>query len=153
MNVKYVTFHSDAKLPYGVFTTPHMSRIISACMIEAPNLRNQEMVVTSVWRESDNPSSYHEGLGDGEPRAVDIRTGISGSKRDDLMVNGWPGALVPPITNGGDTGWMTYLEAEAWSKRIEKRLGCEYDVVYGLVNDHVNHIHIEHDYRKEVSTA
>ncbi len=152
-----VEFKEGVLLPLSVWDQGHIPLMIRAAMVTAPKLVDNVMVVTSVWREPvsrdialANRKSYHEGKYDGQARAIDIRTGLSGTEREDLQLTFARGGINPTTMLEGDVPWRVYVEAEAWAARMRLRLGIEHDIVYGIPRLHINHIHMEHDYRKEI---
>lgn len=168
-----VMFAEDVQLPDHVWKYNHVNRMIHACIMEAPALRGDVLWVSSVWREPslldgvvrgsssfwENQKSYHQGKGDGHARAIDLRSGLYLKKEDGVSSkrermsfgDGRQGDILPPISNSGDMIWQTYLKGMAWAERIRQRLGYEFDVIYGIDRNHVDHIHLEHDYKKEMA--
>ena len=137
-----VSFKKGCMLLPEIWDHPRLMTMVRAAVREAPALFENVMVITSVWRSG---TGYHP-----KNRAIDIRSGLSGISRGDLKHVLRTGAIVPPVTNAtSDLEWLMYLKIVDWAKKIALRLGDEYDVVYGIDRNHVNHIHIEHDERKE----
>ncbi len=149
MSVTNVVFKDGVQLPLEVWQHSHMRNIIRAAMIEAPQLVDDTLVVTSVSRGQQmrmKPFSYHQAGEEG--RAVDFRTGLKGNG----TINDWtwdlimqaPGAIV------SDNSQEAYYLALSWASRMKLRLGNEYDVIYGIEHNHVDHIHVEKDRKKEL---
>ena len=147
MSVTNVVFKDGVQLPLEVWQHSHMRNIIRAAMIEAPQLVDDTLVVTSVSRGQQmrmKPFSYHQAGEEG--RAVDFRTGLSGTSRDTLEWENRIGAIDPSPFEVQDR----YRAVLLWAQRIRERLGNEYDVIYGIEHNHVDHIHVEHDRKKEL---
>ena len=91
-----VVFKDGVQLPLEVWQHDHTRRIIAAAMAEAPELVDDTLVVTSVWREPTGGVSYHFSEG----RAVDFRTGLSGSTLDAMAYQPRAGAIAVPSALG-----------------------------------------------------
>ena len=114
---------------YGEFFEPGPAALVRAFALEAPPTKGGVVVVTSVYRKPGSKPSYHPEL-----EAVDVRTGVDDTR------------LVGSIL--GRTRADRYAKAEAWAERVRKRLGSEFDIIYGEASRHVDHIHGEWDRRK-----
>jgi hypothetical protein len=97
--------------------------------LEAPELRNDVMVVTGLWRPATPTPSYHPAM-----QAADVRTGIDNP--------GVQGAI------RGEGPEERYEIGCRWAARARRRLGLEFDLVYGREVNHVDHIHGEWDQKK-----
>lgn len=131
----------------------HLDRMQQAALRMAPELVDDEMVVTSISREVEERFSYH-----GTGRALDIRTGLSnriGMDTEDItMVSQivWrerEGAIFTEagINSDEKRAKAAYEAAVLWADRIREALGSGYDVVFGIRHRHWSHIHIERDQR------
>lgn len=118
---------------FAEFFGPSSAALVRAFALEAPPLKGGRMIVTEVWRKPRRTGDAHYDL-----RAVDVRTGVEDTR------------LVGSIL--GSTRASRYEKAETWAARVAKRLGSEYDVVFGEAVRHVDHIHGEHDSRKRRRT-
>lgn len=104
-------------------------RILYVASMTAPKTVDDVIVITDLWRTG---SGYHPKF-----KAVDIRTGIG-----------------VPLRRGAidaQSHEMKMRRANEWAGRMRIRLGFEYDVIFGD-EDHIDHIHIEHDSTKELIT-
>jgi hypothetical protein len=124
---------APAAVLYAEFFEPGPARLLRAFALEAPSLKGGVLVVTSVWRPAGETPSLHPEL-----LAIDVRTGVDDTR------------LVGSIL--GSTREDRYAKAEAWAERVRRRVGVEYDIVYGEAVRHVDHIHGEWDRRKRRSS-
>jgi len=93
----------------------------------APTLRDNTMMLTEAWRPGHAQASLHPAC-----KALDIRA-VDHSDR--------PGAIV-----GIDDEERIRI-GDRWAERMRKKLGDNYDVVFGDAN-HINHIHLERDVKR-----
>lgn len=111
--------------------------IVLVAMDEAPDLIGDTLVVTSAVRQridGKRRSEHHNG------NAVDFRTGLGGRSLADLV---WAERLGAIVCRGKPQ--VAYQRAVDWRSRVADRLGNEFDIVYGIEVNHVNHVHGEHD--------
>ena len=108
--------------------TPSIMRILYVASMTAPRTMNNVIVVTSSWREG---TGYHPKF-----RALDIRSGVYAQELR--------GAVI------AESQEKRLELCKRWSQRMRLRFGYEYDVVFGQDDDHMDHIHIEHDAKKEL---
>ena len=120
----------------------HLKRMLDTAARTAPEVVGGSIVCTAISREDDPERFSYHAVG----RAVDIRTGLSGTSVDDLDWYEWPGSIlnqrgisISPLS--------AYRNATQWAAELRLALGDGYDVVYGFDRNHVNHIHIERDKR------
>ena len=114
--------------------------LIEVARKEAPPTVGGCIVIVSIYRKPAKGArfSYHH-VG----RAVDLRTDLSITPEGMIRAGGREGAIVDPDEVGG-----ALTEARDWAQRIRERLGNEYDVVWNQA-DHLSHLHLEFDRRKE----
>jgi hypothetical protein len=123
-----IEFKEGTKLYANHFLEPGFARILFVAGMTAPDLIDNAMVITSLYRTG---SGYHPKF-----RAIDIRSGV--------FAPALRGAIVAP------TDQKRLDMGKSWAQRMRLRLGYEYDVVFGQDDDHLDHFHIEHDARKEL---
>lgn len=134
-----------SRVPWECLENPGFRAICRALALEAPELVDQVVVITSNHRTpalgSAQPFSYHWRFA-----AADWRTGLylhhPGTHQEKLVLHGSrPGAIVAP------TAAEALEIAKAWGARARARLGSEFDLLIGDRN-HIDHGHLEHDARK-----
>ena len=92
---------------------------------------------TAIGREVDPEKFSYHAVG----RAVDIRTGLKLDDRGDVLLFERAGSIANEYAEDG------YHAVLGWAQLIRNALGDGYDVVYGIEQNHVDHIHIERDKR------
>lgn len=105
-----------------------LDRIERAAWDSAPQLYGGVLVVTSA-----NDSEHMEGSAHYIDRALDLR--FTGRR---------PGGIVVKVKHDN---WVTFVqdqqdEAMAWEKRLQEKLGDDFDAVY-----EGDHMHVEYDPR------
>ena len=125
-----ITFKDGVVLYPDHMVNVAIPRIFYALSMTAPKLVGEMIVITELWREG---SGYHP-----KCRAVDVRTGV--------YSRNLTGAIV------GSSQDQRKQFGIDWAKRLRLRLGYEFDVIFGTDNAHIDHMHIEHDEKKQLIT-
>ncbi|MEE9386403.1 MAG: hypothetical protein V3V08_23560 [Nannocystaceae bacterium] len=125
----------DPSIPF------HIKRMLDTAARTAPEVVGGRICCTAIGREVDPEKFSYHGVG----RAVDLRTGLSGTNIEDLALQYRDGAITK--TESVAFKKDAYWEAMEWASRLRAALGDGYDVIYGIEQSHTDHVHIERDKR------
>lgn len=131
MPAKWISFKPEVRLtPAGAALAAKLLAIAADC---APELHGEVLVVTSANDSKHKDDSQHYASA-----AWDMRT----HPNDDGSAR--PGAIVVSQTLSADERAKAIdAQATRWAKRIQKRMGAPYQVIYEAAKMHV---HAEVDY-------